>query len=354
MNRKGQAINEELIRLLPAIGWFILIALFAAAIWVWISGDAQNFSAEQNLKLLAGQIEYAHEYQTETSIILSMPKNHLIAGFDPGEDRITFADPKLLRNDYVITNPVLERPRLCSRNSACICVFEADFTRAVKTAGMSGTFSATPIACQEIPGNTIVGTQPTFAIEITGFDATVRLQDAPTQFGKTYSLAMASSHGVKNVRIQAKGDEILVMSPRDDQITTACMTARNLKNEELKDSQCIGQKLLPCYGTTPKPYECRPVNGKDGLYCAQVEVDNIDKLKEAGVAQCSSPAPDNPRPLTQKMPQSRTPVLFLSNPGMAQNRIGMMSMSGKIQSQNSRKHMRHSMLHGQTIEAQRL
>jgi hypothetical protein len=263
MNRKGQAINDHLINLIYYVGWFILILIILGGFYMWLKSDSKTFSGEQNLKILAGRIAYAHEHQVDANVIISMPKNRLIVGFNPNEHSIAFAESKFWHNDYVINNPVLERPNECPGAKACICLFTIGFSRDAKTAGQSGTFSAETIACETVPGTIIVGTHAGFDVEVTGIDATIRLPEVQTTLGKTYPLAISSSHSVDNVLIKVKGDEILVQSSCSasdasagedcSQSSNACVrTYGETEGQEINDP--VISNMDVCTGKTPGCY----------------------------------------------------------------------------------------------------
>lgn len=285
MNRKGQIINDEVLGIIEAVGWILLIILIMGGVYLYFSDNSQDFGAKQNLRLLKDRIEYAQAHGN-ASVLLSLPENRALVGFNADGKPMELADWKFWSNDYKINNPVIDRPKECESGKSCICSVQLDFTRDLKTATTTGTLGTRVLECIPVESSIVVGTQEVAGISITGFDAHVRPPQVASRFGKTYGLILSSSHSVRDVQLRFDGDQLLVSSScsvqesNDDpycrSLAGTCKTVVDAQGKTPKANWCLNQPA-GCYKqvTTDEFYTCdltgqgtctqRPVTGEKEL-----------------------------------------------------------------------------------------
>lgn len=222
-DRKG---NEMMLRttgmmLFYAIILILIIGMVYSLIELFIAGE-EDYRAKQNFKYFTERLETTIDdglEPPESSVILQLPENYLIAGFNAGEKQLTiggngsFWDP----TDRIAKQSI-GRPSRCD-DEVCICLFRTGLGEVSTRGALVNQYPLTTdlVVCADVSARTIQGTFGDVAYEKKLFDLRIMPTARGTVDGmQTYDLLFGSSEKATNLKFKVRSGAVLVYSSADD------------------------------------------------------------------------------------------------------------------------------------------
>jgi hypothetical protein len=229
---------SELIQLIFKALMLIIILGFSYSLISLFIGGEEHYRAQRNFKLLTDQIEATGKERLtspENSVILQLPENYMVLGFDKNAEYILSAEKGLLGSLFQkaslsrVGKVAIERPKKCDLDTACICLATVDdavlytFNPVPMVDAGNIRFTQNPLAvgdaeiafgiveCKELDGIEMIGgTQESASVAVWGPDAKFQTQEKQmTGFRISRDLVLNTQKPM-NVEILISGKSLLL------------------------------------------------------------------------------------------------------------------------------------------------
>ena len=261
MNRKGDlSWNLKTVGMLIfyAIILILIVGMVYSLISLFVAGE-ENHRAKQNFKYFIERLELTQEQQLqypENSVILALPENYLIIGFDAGQERLESQNLSAWESIWQklkqerVTEVSIPRPEKqffgllgeeCDPARACVCIADTNPTAyyflpqgaVVPNTPSIGDmeFTINParvgeaelhlnlIDCQSLDVQTVGGTQDRVELEVTAQNIIFQPEEHSSirvPGGPAYELILSTQDGPQNVYFEFRGQALLISAGRED------------------------------------------------------------------------------------------------------------------------------------------
>jgi len=218
-HRRGElGWNLETIgKLIIGVATLILIVyLSMKLVEIFIGSPSAAYGADRNLQMIDQRISLAQQTGEAQSLIISIPGNAFIVGFDAEEDVVQEEASTL--GIEVLCDKGFIRPKQCPRDEACLCSYGVTvYDQPPKSCALPTVYS-----CIVLDGITSVsGTyepvnfdQRTLSADIGKFDLDLVSPPDPYHPGYTDAVIFALSTGPRSLHVGIYGKNV-ILSHRD-------------------------------------------------------------------------------------------------------------------------------------------
>lgn len=214
-NRRGElGWNLETIgKLLIGLATLILVIYISMKlVEIFIASPSAAYGADVNLELIEQRIAFAKETDKAQSLIVSIPGNAFIVGFDAQEMKVVEEDDAL--GVAVLCDGGFARPKQCPNDQACLCAYGAVVVdKPPKACANPVVSSCVPLGdSTEISGTyePVSFDKRTFSADIGKFDLDLADNPDSRHPGYTDSVIFAVSLGPRSTRISIDGNTVLL------------------------------------------------------------------------------------------------------------------------------------------------
>lgn len=214
MNRKGTLdwIAEFLIKTVVAVLILLGILYMSGSLTsIFFSAGEKDFRAKRNLDLLLEQTDIART-EGQGSVLLQMPPERLLIGFDAGEKSIRHDNRgglwRIIPSGEEICSADLQKPSGCPDDEACVCVIRFAYTLQGSGGLTCRNVTLQEIACESLEGIREVSgtTEDDFEINTGGIvDWNLHLRGD----GEDDLFVLGPQHGPRNILIRVRDSSIL-------------------------------------------------------------------------------------------------------------------------------------------------
>jgi len=199
LNRKGEEeefMAETVAKLLIGAAIIIAFIFIGYELYQLFNHGEEDWRSKRNLQLLSDRIDYTIKQgatMPDSSVVLSLPVNVVIAGFDSlVTDKITLVqgDGSAGSNTYDFVRP----KDLCKGGQTCLCVMRV----AVQIQGLQSVFAISGGAqiqfnpsvldCKVINAKYLVSNVPKFEVHTTGVNQVLNIPAHSSSFTNTYDI----------------------------------------------------------------------------------------------------------------------------------------------------------------------